>query len=49
MLPFDFQAGWTFRNIHRLIKELKKILFEIALLVVFVVFLVKFVSLEIGW
>lgn len=48
MQPFHLRGSWSFRKVHRLITELKAVLFDLALLIVFLVALFKFVRSEIG-
>jgi hypothetical protein len=44
-MPGDF----SFRKLHRFIKEVKVLLFDVALLILFIAGLVRIIRSEIGW
>jgi hypothetical protein len=43
------RGSWSFRRIKHLITQLKVILFDAALLILFVAMLIKVVRAELGW
>jgi hypothetical protein len=49
MQPFHLRGKYSFRKLNRLIKELKTVLFDVALLILFVAALVRLIRSEVGW
>jgi hypothetical protein len=40
---------FSFNRLHRFIKELKAVLFDVALLILFIATLVRIIRSEVGW
>jgi hypothetical protein len=44
-----YRKKFAFCKVHRFIKELKSVLFDVALLILFVIALIRFIKTEAGW
>jgi len=49
MKTLHLRGRWTLAKFEHLVKALKLILFDIALLIVFVIALIRFIRVELGW
>ena len=49
MKTLHLRGRWTLAKFERLVKALKLILFDVALLILFVVALIRIIRVELGW
>ena len=48
-MDFHLRGGFSLAKFERFVKAVKVIVFDVALLILFVVFLFRVVRLELGW